>query len=102
MCLCVSVCVHGVLNVKLVSLACMPNDPKSGKCKNGICVCMCLCTFIFLCVWCVPFINSVSLACMPNKPKSAKCEFFKKICNFKNINDRCIIYSLWVVPSIDA
>ena len=50
---CTSMCVCGVPNVKLVSLACMPNDPKSVKCKNGIwtsvCI-MCLCTFIFLCV----------------------------------------------------
>ena len=53
---CICMCVCGVPNVKSVSLACMPNDPKSVKCKNGICisVCMCLCTFIFLCgcVWC--------------------------------------------------
>ena len=95
MSLCISVCVCGVPNMKLVSFACMPNDPKSVKCKNGICicVCMCLCTFIFLscvCV-CVPFINLVSLKCMPNKPKSAKCEFLKKIHNFKNIIYRCII-----------
>ena len=59
-----------------VSLGCIPNDPKSVKSKNGICicVCMCLCTFLFLCV-CVPFINLISLAYMPNKPK---CEFLKK------------------------
>ena len=63
MSLCVSVCVCGVPNVKLVSLACMPNDPKSVKCKNGICicVCMCLCTFIFLSVCGVCAIYKLSI-----------------------------------------
>ena len=37
---CICMCVCGVPNVKLVSLACMPNDPKSVKCKNGICICV--------------------------------------------------------------
>ena len=52
MSLCVSVCVCGVPNVRLLSLVCMPNHLESVKCKNGICICecMCLCTFIFLCV----------------------------------------------------
>ena len=70
-------------NIKFVSLACMPNEPKSVKCKNGICICLYVsvfaCVYVYLyfsvCVVCVPFINLVSLACMPNELKSAKCEF---------------------------
>ena len=29
--------VCGVPNIKFVSLACMPNEPKSAKCEKGIC-----------------------------------------------------------------
>ena len=54
MCLCVSisVCVCDVPNIKLVSLAFMPNEPKSEKYKNVICiyVCMFLCVSVFLLV----------------------------------------------------
>ena len=60
----------------------------------SVCVSVCMC----LCVHDVPFINLVSLALMSNELKCAKCEFFKKIHNFKNIIDRCIISSLWVAP----
>ena len=42
----------------------------------------------------VPNVKLVSFTCMPNEPKSAKCENFKKIHNFKNIIDTCIISSL--------
>ena len=57
---CVYVCVHvyvslhmyvcGVPNIKLVSLACMPDEPDSAKYKNGICMCVCLCMCMCLCV----------------------------------------------------
>ena len=56
-------------------LACIPNEPKSAKCENGIC--MCLCVSVYVCVWCAKC-KIVFLACMSNETKSAKCEFFKK------------------------
>ena len=61
-CLCSgdSVCIHvsvhvqvyvcSVPNIKFVSLAYMPNEPKSAKCDKGICVHVCLYTSICLCV----------------------------------------------------
>ena len=76
MCLCVSisVCVWYVPNIKLVSLAFMPNEPKSEKYKNGICiyVCMFLCVSVFLCVWYVIY----KLSIFGMFAKSAKCEIF--------------------------
>ena len=82
-CVCVSLYVCGAPNVKLVSLACMLNDPKSVKCKDGICIWVHVSVYIYIsvCVVCVPFINLLSLACMQNKPKSAKF-IFTKIRNF--------------------
>ena len=67
-------------NINFVSLSCMPNEPKSVKCKNGIYICLyvsvCACVYVYLyfsvCVVCVQFINLVSLAYMPNKPKRCK------------------------------
>ena len=63
--LCVSasihVCVHvyvsvymyvcGVTNIKLVSLACMPDEPKSAKCKNGICICVSVHVHVLVCIY---------------------------------------------------
>ena len=63
-----------------------------------VCACVCVHLYFSVCGVCVPFINLVSLAYMANKPKSAKCEFLKKIHNFKNITNRCIISSVWVAP----
>ena len=75
-CICVCMCVCVVPNIKLVSLAFMPNEPKSEKYKNGICiyVCMFLCESVFLCVWCVIY----KLSIFGMFAKSAKCEFLKK------------------------
>ena len=42
LCMCKSV-------VCQIYLACIPNDPKSAKCENGIC--MCLCVSVYVCVW---------------------------------------------------
>ena len=63
-------------NTKFVSMACMPNEPKSVKCKNGI-MYLSLCVCVHMCDH-VPFINLVYLACMPIELKSAKCDFLKK------------------------
>ena len=73
-CVCVCVCVCDVPNIKLVSLAFMPNEPKSEKYKNGICiyVCMFLCVSVFLCVWYVIY----KLSIFGMFAKSAKCEIF--------------------------
>ena len=64
-CVCVYVCTYicvpvhvyvcGVTNIKFVSLACMPNEPKSANCKMvfiSVClsVCICLCVSVFVCV----------------------------------------------------
>ena len=59
LCTCVCMCVHmsvylcmcmsGVPNIKFVSLACMPDEPKSAKCKNGICIS----------VWCAIYKHSI-------------------------------------------
>ena len=68
----VSVCVHESVCICMcvwcakyeISIFGMyANDPKSVKCKNGICifVCMCLCTFIFLCVCGVCAIYKLSI-----------------------------------------
>ena len=93
---CVCVCMCVVPNIKLVSLAFMPNEPKSEKYINGICiyVCMFVCVSVFLCVWCVIY----KLGIFGMFVISAKCEFLKKICNIRNIIDRGIISSLWVAP----
>ena len=69
--------VCGVLNKKLVSLACMPNEQKVQNVKMAsisVCICMCACVYVylFLCVCDVPNIKLLSLAFMPNKPKSEK------------------------------
>ena len=69
LCMCKSV-------VCQISLACIPNEPKSVKCENGIY--MCLCVSVYVCVCGVPNVKLVFLACMSNGTKSAKCEFFKK------------------------
>ena len=45
----------------------------------------------------MPLTNLVSLACLPMSQKVQNVNFLK-IQNFKNIIDRCIIYSLWVTP----
>ena len=57
--ICVSVHVYvcGVPNTKFMSLACMANEPKSAKCKTGIYIC--LCVFVFLCVWCTIYKLSI-------------------------------------------
>ena len=73
-------------NIKFVSMACMPMSQNVVKCKNGICICLC----VHMCDH-VPVINLISLACMQN------VNFFLKICNFKII-DRGIIFALWVAP----
>ena len=75
-------------NIKSVSMACMPNEPKSVKCKNGTCICLCvnvsvciyisLCVCVCVCVCMVSFINLVSLACLPNYLKVQNANFFKK------------------------
>ena len=48
----VHVYVCGMPNIKFVSLECMPNKPKSVKCKNGICICIylsvCVCVYVYL------------------------------------------------------
>ena len=59
--MCVYVCVHvyvsvhmyvcGVPNIKLVSLACMPDEPKSAKCKNGICICVSVHVHVPVCIY---------------------------------------------------
>ena len=77
-CVCVylflCVCVCDVPNIKLVSLAFMPNEPKSEKYKNGISiyVCMFLCVSVFLCVCYVIY----KLSIFGMFAKSAKCEIF--------------------------
>ena len=86
MCLFVFVCVCGVPNIKLV------------KCKNGICLCVPVSVYVPVSVCGMPLINLVSLACLPMSQKVQNVNFFKKIRNFKNIIDRCIISSLWVAP----
>ena len=50
----------GIPNIKFVSLACVPNEPKGVKCKNGICICLCDSLCACVCVYDVPFINLVS------------------------------------------
>ena len=52
----------------------MPNEPKSEKYKNGICiyVCMFLCVSVFLCLWYVIY----KLSIFGMFSKSAKCEIF--------------------------
>ena len=87
MCLCVyivCVSVHvyvcGVPNIKFVSLACMPNEPKSVKCTNGIymclyvCVHVSLCISICVCVWYAKYKISISgiLFQMSQKVQNAK------------------------------
>ena len=96
LCLSISVCVCDIPNIKSVSLAFMPNEPKSEKYKNGTCIYMCmfLCVSVFLCVWYVIY----KLSILGIFAKSAKCEFLKKIHNFKNINDRGIIVSQHIAP----
>ena len=42
LCMCKSV-------VCQIYLACTPNEPKSAKCENG--TCMCLCLSVYVCVW---------------------------------------------------
>ena len=73
----------------------MPNEPKSEKYKNGICiyVCMFLCVSVFLCVWYVIYKLSIWHVCQ-------KCKIwnFLKIRNFKNIIDRGIISPFQVAP----
>ena len=71
---CVCVCVCDVPNIKLVSLAFMPNEPKGEKYKNGICiyVSMFLHVSVFLCVWYVIY----KLSIFGMFAKSAKCEIF--------------------------
>ena len=48
--------VCGVPNIKLVSLACMPDEPKGEKYKNGICICVSVhvstCIYFHVCVVC--------------------------------------------------
>ena len=55
MCLCVSisVCVCDVLNIVILSLAFMPNEPKSEKYKNvSVSMHACFCVYhISVCVW---------------------------------------------------
>ena len=82
-CACVCVyqylCVSGMPNIKLVSLAFYAKLAK--KCKMQklyLSVCACACVYLHFCVCGVPFINLVSLAFLPNEPKSAKCKFKKK------------------------
>ena len=52
-------------NIKFASFACMPNEPKSVKCKNGICICLCVnvsvCIYISLCVCVVCVIYKLSI-----------------------------------------
>ena len=89
-------------NIKFVSLAFMPNEPKSVKCKNDICICLSVhvsvCIYISVCVCvCVSFINLVSLACMPNELKVQNVSFLKNH-NFKNIINRFTISFCWVAP----
>ena len=62
--------------------------------QNVKMVSVCVCVYLYMCVCGIPNVKLVFLACMSNEAKSAKCEFFKKIHNFKNIIDRCIISSL--------
>ena len=69
LCMCKSV-------VCQIYLACIPNEAKSAKSENGIC--MCLCVSVYVCVCGMPNVKLVFFACMSNEPKSAKCEFFKK------------------------
>ena len=38
-------------NIKFLSLACMPNVPKSVKCKNDICICLCVSVCACVCVY---------------------------------------------------
>ena len=79
---CLCMCECGMPNITFVSLACMPNVPKSVKCENDICICLCVsvcacvCVYLYFCVCvCVTFINLVSLECMPNELKLQNVNF---------------------------
>ena len=70
--MCVSVCAHlsacacvglWYAKYKICIYGMYANEPKCVKCKNGICIC--LCVSVHMCDH-VPVINLISLACMQN------------------------------------
>ena len=51
-------------------------SPKSAKCKNGICVC--LCVSVFLCVWCAIYKLSINMKALSSTMQTG--EPHKEIC----------------------
>ena len=85
LCVTVSVYICGVPNIKFVSLACIPIEPKV-QMWNSICIWVCVCLYVHV------FVCTYICVCV--------CHLWKhlKIRNFKNIVCSCIISSLYVSP----